>query len=67
MATTVSSSFLPSAKRSSAARSLFDDHVEHIEATDNQVQIKTCKGESLCFDIVYPSLGSQVCSQLGAT
>jgi thioredoxin reductase (NADPH) len=40
------------------------DRVEHIEATDNQVQIKTCKGESLCFDIVYPSLGSQVCSEL---
>ncbi|WP_434603508.1 NAD(P)/FAD-dependent oxidoreductase [Pseudomonas sp. Z4-7] len=43
---------------------LVADRVEHIEAGSDQVQVETCKGESLCFDIVYPCLGSQMCSEL---
>lgn len=40
------------------------DHVKHIEVSNRQVKVSTCNGEPLCFDIVYPSLGSHVCSDL---
>lgn len=43
---------------------LIGDRVEHIEVIDGKVQVQTCKGERFCFDIVYPSLGSRVCSEL---
>lgn len=43
---------------------VINDKVEHIEVSNGKVQVKTCKGERCCFDIVYPSLGSQVCSEL---
>lgn len=43
---------------------LIDDRVERIEVIDQKVQVRTCKGEALCFDIVYPSLGSRFCSEL---
>ncbi|WP_457967388.1 NAD(P)/FAD-dependent oxidoreductase [Pseudomonas sp. R4-84] len=40
------------------------DRVTQIEIINRQVQVATCNGESLCFDVVYPSLGSHVCSDL---
>ncbi len=43
---------------------LISDRVEHIEIAGEQVRVVTCKGEQFHFDIVYPSLGSQVCSEL---
>jgi thioredoxin reductase (NADPH) len=43
---------------------LISDRVEHIEVSDKKVQVRTCEGEALCFDIVYPSLGSRFCSEL---
>jgi len=43
---------------------VINDRVEHIEVSNAKVQVTTCKGERCCFDIVYPSLGSHVCSEL---
>jgi thioredoxin reductase (NADPH) len=43
---------------------LISDRVEHIEVSDGQALVRTCKGEQLRFDIVYPSLGSHICSEL---
>jgi thioredoxin reductase (NADPH) len=43
---------------------LVTDRVEHIEVSNDKVQVCTCKGEQLCFDLVYPSLGSHNCSEL---
>lgn len=40
------------------------DRVDGIEVRDSQVQVTTCKGETHGFDIVYPSLGSHICSEL---
>jgi thioredoxin reductase (NADPH) len=40
------------------------DRVKHIEVRNRQVEVATCNSEYLCFDIVYPSLGSHVCSDL---
>jgi thioredoxin reductase (NADPH) len=45
--------------------SLISDQVEGIRlCEDQQVELKTCKGEVHLFDIVYPSLGSRVRSEL---
>jgi thioredoxin reductase (NADPH) len=46
--------------------SLVTDRVEHIEMSNDQVQLTTCEGNAYCFDIVYPSLGSRVCSELAS-
>ncbi|XXF11054.1 NAD(P)/FAD-dependent oxidoreductase [Pseudomonas sp. D1-3] len=43
---------------------VINDKVEHIEVSDGKVLVMTCKGERYCFDIVYPSLGSHICSEL---
>ena len=43
---------------------LITERVEHIEIAGEQVRVLTCKGETFHFDIVYPSLGSHVCSEL---
>ncbi|GGM01759.1 FAD-dependent oxidoreductase [Pseudomonas asuensis] len=44
---------------------LISDRVEGIRLLENQqVELKTCKGETYLFDIVYPSLGSRVRSEL---
>jgi len=43
---------------------VIEDKVEHIEVSNGKVRVTTCKGEGCCFDIVYPSLGSHVCSEL---
>lgn len=40
------------------------DEVDGIEVCEDQVKVTTCKGETHRFDIVYPSLGSHVCSEL---
>lgn len=40
------------------------DQVEGIEVCDDQVQVTTCKDETHRFDIVYPCLGSHICSEL---
>lgn len=52
------------AKARRAGIRVINDKVEHIEASNGQVQVTTCRGERCCFDIVYPSLGSHVCSEL---
>ena len=43
---------------------IIHDEVEGIEVCEDQVKVTTCKGETHRFDIVYPSLGSHVCSEL---
>jgi thioredoxin reductase (NADPH) len=47
-----------------AGITLISDRVEHIEISNGQVKLTTCESETHCFDIVYPSLGSQVCSEM---
>lgn len=49
-----------------AGINLVSDRVEHVEVSNDQVRVTTCKGEVCCFDIVYPSLGSHMCSELAA-
>ncbi|MBV4484585.1 NAD(P)/FAD-dependent oxidoreductase [Pseudomonas sp. SWRI153] len=43
---------------------LINDRVENIEVSEGKVLVKVCNGEAFCFDIVYPSLGSQYRSEL---
>ncbi|MBC3778816.1 NAD(P)/FAD-dependent oxidoreductase [Pseudomonas sp. SWRI99] len=43
---------------------LIDDRVVAIEVSDGKVLVTVGKGEAFCFDIVYPSLGSQYRSEL---
>lgn len=47
-----------------AGISLVSDRVEQIEISNNQVQLTTSVGNTYCFDIVYPSLGSSASSEL---
>lgn len=49
-----------------AGITLINDRVDNIEVRDRQVLVETCEAASYRFDIVYPSLGSHVCSDLGA-
>lgn len=43
---------------------LIRERVEYIEVSDGKVFVKVSSGEELCFDIVYPSLGSRYRSEL---
>jgi thioredoxin reductase (NADPH) len=50
-----------------AGISLVVDGVEHIQVSGDEVQLTTCMGDTYRFDIVYPSLGSRVCSELASS
>lgn len=43
---------------------MIGDRVERMHIQDSKVLLLTCKGEELCFDMVYPTLGSRVRSEL---
>lgn len=43
---------------------LIGDRVDRMRIEDDKVILLTCEGEELCFDMVYPTLGSRVRSEL---
>ncbi|WP_282343433.1 NAD(P)/FAD-dependent oxidoreductase [Pseudomonas sp. PS02288] len=43
---------------------MIGDRVDRMRIEDDKVILLTCKGEELCFDMVYPTLGSRVRSEL---